>query len=100
MNESFINISFTPAEVLFIGVVALFIFIIFGGRNDDEDSDNGDSLNVIKPLVGKFESDEDLGQYVRALANANQASTKRNTCLLYTSPSPRDQCLSRMPSSA
>ena len=23
-----------------------------------------------------------------------------NTCLLYTSPSPRDQCLSRMPSSA
>ncbi|MEC7981563.1 MAG: hypothetical protein VXX52_04255 [Candidatus Neomarinimicrobiota bacterium] len=79
MNESFINISFTPAEVLFIGVVALFIFIIFGGRNDDEDSDNGDSLNAIKPLVGKFESDEDLGQYVRALANANKASTKRNT---------------------
>tara|TARA_Y100000816_G_C26088054_1_gene574483 strand:- start:214 stop:534 length:321 start_codon:yes stop_codon:yes gene_type:complete len=79
MNESFINISFTPAEVLFIGVVALFIFIIFGGRNDDEDSDNGDSLNAIKPIVSKFESDEDLGQYVRALANANQASTKRNT---------------------
>ena len=23
-----------------------------------------------------------------------------HTCLLYTSPSPRDQCLSRMPSSA
>ena len=24
-------------------------------------------------------TDEDLGQYVRALANANQTSTKRNT---------------------
>ena len=44
-----------------------------------QDSDNGDSLNAIKPIVSKFESDEDLGQYVRALANANQASTKRNT---------------------
>ena len=27
-------------------------------------------------------------------------TTKRNSCLLYTSPSPRDRSLSRMPSSA
>ena len=28
-NESFINLSFTPTEIMFIGVVALFVFIIF-----------------------------------------------------------------------
>ncbi len=76
MNESFINISFTPAEVLFIGVVALFIFVIFGGRSDDEASADEESLNMIKPIVGKFDSDEDLGQYVRALANVKDNSSR------------------------
>ena len=31
---------------------------------------------------------------------AEKAATKADTCLLYTSPSPRDATLSRMPSSA
>ena len=31
---------------------------------------------------------------------ANTASLEKNSCLLYTSPSPRDATLSRMPSSA
>ena len=57
MNESFINLSFTPTEIMFIGVVALFIFIIFGGKNDDELE--YESLNMIKPMVSKFETDED-----------------------------------------
>ena len=71
MNESFINLSFTPTEVMFIGVVALFIFIIFGGKSDDEDED--ESLNIIKPMVGKFDNDEELGQYIRALSNATSS---------------------------
>ena len=71
MNESFINLSFTPTEVMFIGVVALFVFIIFGGKNDDEDED--ESLNIIKPMVEKFDNDEELGQYIRALSNASSA---------------------------
>ena len=75
MNESFINLSFTPTEVMFIGVVALFIFIIFGGKSDDEDED--ESLNIIKPMVGKFDNDEELGQYIRALSNA--ASSPKNS---------------------
>ena len=32
--------------------------------------------------------------------SVNVRNTKHGNCLLYTSPSPRDQCLSRMPSSA
>ena len=69
MNESFINLSFTPTEVMFIGVVALFIFVIFGGKSDEDDS-----LNIIKPMVGKFDNDEELGQYIRALSNATSPS--------------------------
>ena len=77
MNESFINLSFTPTEIMFIGVVALFVFIIFGGKNDDEEEDA--SLNIIKPMVNKFENDEDLGQYIRALSNVSSSSNDTNS---------------------
>ena len=40
---------------------------------------------------------DDTEQLLRDLA---QSVKKRNSCLLYTSPSPRDATLSRMPSSA
>tara|TARA_Y100000748_G_C15473384_1_gene479723 strand:+ start:452 stop:769 length:318 start_codon:yes stop_codon:yes gene_type:complete len=69
MNESFINLSFTPTEVLFLGVVALFIFVIFGGKSDEESVDESDSLMMLKPMTNKFDDDEELGQYIRALAN-------------------------------
>ena len=75
MNESFINLSFTPTEVLFLGVVALFIFVIFGGKSDDENADESESLNMLKPMANKFDDDEELGQYIRALANAKTKNT-------------------------
>ena len=78
MNENFINLSFTPTEVLFLGVVALFIFVIFGGKRDREDSDD-DSLKMLKPIAGKFDNDEELGQYIRALANATSNNTATNS---------------------
>ena len=78
MNENFINLSFTPTEVLFLGVVALFIFVIFGGKRDREDSDD-DSLKMLKPITGKFDNDEELGQYIRALANATSNNTAANS---------------------
>ena len=70
-NESFINLSFTPTEVLFLGVVALFIFVIFGGKSDEENAGESESLSMLKPMANKFDDDEELGQYIRALANAN-----------------------------
>ena len=75
MNESFINLSFTPTEVLFLGVVALFIFLIFGGKSDDENADESESLSMLKPMASKFDDDEELGQYIRALANANNKNS-------------------------
>ena len=55
-----------------------------------------------------LEPDEVSGPraHVIAIENANrgadnqQGGTEHNVCLLYTSPSPRDATLSRMPSSA
>ena len=40
------------------------------------------------------------GSHISDKMVANKSKTKANTCLLYTSPSPRDGLLSRMPSSA
>ena len=39
-------------------------------------------------------------EVVKAVIVRTKATLRRNTCLLYTSPSPRDATLSRMPSSA
>ena len=60
--------------------------------------------------VGDSYSTSNIGKYVSALANeANLQNADRawlifgvnnKTCLLYTSPSPRDRQKSRMPSSA
>ena len=41
-----------------------------------------------------------VGQNVLGRKSELQAEEQFNTCLLYTSPSPRDGLLSRMPSSA
>ena len=55
-----------------------------------------------KPEVDEKEDDDDksevLGNLVKVVVLIWSASLL--TCLLYTSPSPRDRSLSRMPSSA
>ena len=48
---------------------------------------------LTKDLVGRLEGVEDC-------LTANVIGLDANTCLLYTSPSPRDRQKSRMPSSA
>ena len=58
-------------------------------------------LEQICKKVGKSlvdVSQSDLEQYFIYLKNSGHS--KSTTCLLYTSPSPRDATLSRMPSSA
>ena len=51
-----------------------------------------ESLENIRPVI--------LGAVVRGVDNGTNHSEKDDFCLLYTSPSPRDGLLSRMPSSA
>ena len=53
-------------------------------------------------LKSKGASFEDIPAYMNAKVRAEMRKRAHgaNTCLLYTSPSPRDATLSRMPSSA
>ena len=53
---------------------------------------NGHLWHFKYPLIS--ESGEQLDKYLEV------ATTRPETCLLYTSPSPRDYAASRMPSSA
>ena len=67
---------------------------------------------VRHPMYGKFitrstkyrfhddSNETNIGDSVRIKACRPLSKTKSWTCLLYTSPSPRDATLSRMPSSA
>ena len=57
-----------------------------------------DQIEQIKEFIVTFsiDSNTDDGLAVQIESSINQA----HTCLLYTSPSPRDGLLSRMPSSA
>ena len=59
----------------------------------------GDELRVFKHPVG-FTTSQEGERTINALLGAKLVETDIYTCLLYTSPSPRDLVISRMPSSA
>ena len=58
------------------------------------------SLNVAKGVISKFDDKETILNEYKIAINALISSKQLRVCLLYTSPSPRDATLSRMPSSA
>ena len=63
----------------------------------------GTAVNQDKAIAEKFEADTGIKlQYVAVTTDdvTKRAVTAPNSCLLYTSPSPRDVEESRMPSSA
>ena len=57
-----------------------------------------DDLASVRSFAGSLRSD--LNRLDVLINNAGVSLTERRTCLLYTSPSPRDRTRSRMPSSA
>ena len=58
------------------------------------------TMNTPEPIVLGFQSVLIIATLMPAMAITTSASTQLEACLLYTSPSPRDGLLSRMPSSA
>ena len=58
------------------------------------------SIDVVMILQKMKQPLEDIKVKVSATREKNGDATEFSTCLLYTSPSPRDQRGSRMPSSA
>ena len=67
-------------------------------REDSIDTQSGAPAGV-RAQVGAAQSQEDKLTTLRNLGYTD-ANQTHPTCLLYTSPSPRDGLLSRMPSSA
>ena len=60
----------------------------------------GESISHLMGREGSFDEKIDAARYYKAAGNALLKSGDYEDCLLYTSPSPRDATLSRMPSSA
>ena len=60
----------------------------------------GDKVTIEKVEDSKQEKAIIISREKRFSALSRKAKQKDKTCLLYTSPSPRDGLLSRMPSSA
>ena len=66
-------------------------------------------IDSVAALTPRAEIEGDMGDHhvglqarlmSQALRKLTGSVSRTNTCLLYTSPSPRDRVLSRMPSSA
>ena len=85
--------------------IVLFFGVLISADSDDENSNFSSgitgmnlSAEVLKhqPMVEKYAREYGISEYVNVLLAIIQVES----CLLYTSPSPRDRSLSRMPSSA
>ena len=64
-------------------------------RSVKKNTGHGENTEAIIQLSFHFDTNRNLTKQAR-----QQKIRLRNNCLLYTSPSPRDATLSRMPSSA
>ena len=69
-------------------LILFFLILAFGMCG------NGSSIEVNEPV------EEDIETDVKNLEATEKLEETAQTCLLYTSPSPRDRSISRMPSSA
>ena len=58
------------------------------------------SYNLANSFYNKELNQEALNQYRSSIKKAKDKTTLHKSCLLYTSPSPRDRTRYRMPSSA
>ena len=90
---------------------SLEIFSLFSGENDDKDAivnihpgaggtESTDWASMLYNMYLRWANDHDYSVEVMDYQPGEEAGLKSATCLLYTSPSPRDKRQSRMPSSA
>ena len=88
--------GFTLIEILVvISIIAILSSLVIGGVMTIQDKAKESSAKLeVKQL------DEQLANYLFEEKIYPAAAKEADICLLYTSPSPRDATLSRMPSSA
>ena len=87
------------AIILLLSLLLFFGFKKVSTNKNKEQSTNIEQLNILKyaPENNKLLFISNLDSF--NIVNKNEKD-KNATCLLYTSPSPRDRTRSRMPSSA
>ena len=98
------SISRSNCLVIFINQIRLKIGVMFG---NPETTTGGNALKFyasvrldIRRIGAIKDRDEVVGNQTRVKVVKNKVAAPFRTCLLYTSPSPRDLSTSRMPSSA
>ena len=80
-------INIVSFSLIFISLIAIFVFLKFPSLLNNSFQ--------IKNVIIEGSEKSNISEIEK-----NVAELKDNLCLLYTSPSPRDGLLSRMPSSA
>ena len=88
-------------EVVTYGVFGLFIIIAFLlGRGMKSENDDSELKNELREIINHSQDAVKSTLTSEIRDRNNDSRDVIVTCLLYTSPSPRDGLLSRMPSSA
>ena len=74
----------------------------FCGEREQSEFKAGGEAHIVRPKQPTELSDDEWAEYLFMRKNIKGVQFERwnHACLLYTSPSPRDATLSRMPSSA
>ena len=97
MNQQLLE-QLAPTGVLRVGV-NMANFLLVTGESDNGDPE-GVSPGIAKAMADKLGVAVSYVPFVGPGEVADAAADDVWDCLLYTSPSPRDATLSRMPSSA
>ena len=97
MNKSLIDVS---GELMIVSQFTLHAQTKKGNRPSYVDAANGDiAEKIYKSFILEIENKYNLKPKTGKFG-ADMKVELENDCLLYTSPSPRDLAVSRMPSSA
>ena len=87
-----------------LGITTLLSATLLGGATPavacEMQRDSASSLRIILDSGEKLEQDNAAAAILAIATQRKEALVADGICLLYTSPSPRDGLLSRMPSSA
>ena len=97
LNSKRIDFEYTPGEEIFTFPEDTGLPFLFDV--DEELTDNPTAMDAVGEMLDEAET---LAEKAKAAIKAALADedSRYHSCLLYTSPSPRDRTRSRMPSSA
>ena len=86
---------------LLLSISLIFSFVVSADDHETPEYKYEPDVNKAEYYIGNYNEGKDINDLINWYEKfAKWAEDKGDTCLLYTSPSPRDEKVSRMPSSA